>query len=221
MERTRRGKIARLPRAIRTELNRRLDEGDPQKDLVVWLNSLPAVREALQRHFRGKPITPQNLSEWKLGGYRDWRAQSEIQEAAGGSREDIGLRENENETLPALADTLAHWLAMRLAAETRRIARAEGDDGWKRLRQFSRELATLRRGDFQKQRLELDRQREQRKAERVQPPKKITSSEPVDPKALPTLASAEEIAALRQAFFASVGAEIGDFPPPSNFFAPG
>ncbi len=223
MEPTRRGKIARLPRAIRTELNHRLDEGDPQKDLVVWLNSLPEVKEVLKLHFEGKPISPQNLSEWKLGGYRDWRAQIEAQEIARCLREDTTTWESENETLPSMAETLALWLATRLAAETRRIAEAEGDEGWMRLRQFSRELAVLRRADLQKQRLELERQREQRKAERDRQSKGTgsTSAEPVDPDAPPPLTQAEKIAAIRKAFFADVEAEIVDLPPRPNFFAPG
>ncbi len=32
------GKIARLPRALREELNRHLDEGEAGVDLVAWLN---------------------------------------------------------------------------------------------------------------------------------------------------------------------------------------
>jgi hypothetical protein len=34
---TRNGKIARLPLAVRQELNRRLDEGEQGKKLVAWL----------------------------------------------------------------------------------------------------------------------------------------------------------------------------------------
>ncbi len=165
MEPTRRGKIARLPRAIREELNHRLDEGDPQKDLVRWLNSLPDVKAVLQTHFEGKAITAQNLSEWKQGGYRDWRAQLEALEIARCLREESSLSQGESEGQPPLVDALAFWLTVRLAAETRGIVEAEPEEGWKRLRQFSRELAVLRRGDLQRQRLELERQREQRKAE--------------------------------------------------------
>src|SRR5713101_7111978 len=38
------GKIARLPLAIREQLNRRLQDGEIGRDLVVWLNSAPAVQ---------------------------------------------------------------------------------------------------------------------------------------------------------------------------------
>ncbi len=69
---TRKSKIARLPRGIRDELNRRLDNGESGVRLVKWLNELPEAREVLARDFQGHAITPQNLSEWKSGGYQDW-----------------------------------------------------------------------------------------------------------------------------------------------------
>ncbi len=69
---TRKGKIARLPKVIREELNRRLDDGWLHIRLVAWLNGLPEVKEILDRQFGGRAITPQNLSVWKAGGYQDW-----------------------------------------------------------------------------------------------------------------------------------------------------
>ena len=69
---TRRGKIARLPLAVRQELNTRLRNGEEAKQLVLWLNSLPAVQEVLAAQFQGKPIAECNLSRWRAGGYADW-----------------------------------------------------------------------------------------------------------------------------------------------------
>jgi hypothetical protein len=69
---TRLGKTARLPREIREELNVRLNNGEMGTELVEWLNGLPAVRTVLEAKFQGRPISPQNLSEWKQGGYKDW-----------------------------------------------------------------------------------------------------------------------------------------------------
>ena len=40
------GKIARLPRAIRDELNRRMDDGQTGKELLPWLNGLPKSKTA-------------------------------------------------------------------------------------------------------------------------------------------------------------------------------
>jgi len=80
MNTTRTGKIARLPHHIREQLNRRLHEGEQAKHLAPWLNSLPEVQAILAAAFGGKPIRPQNLSEWKQGGYRDWLLQQEALE---------------------------------------------------------------------------------------------------------------------------------------------
>ena len=50
---------------MRQELNRRLDEGEPGKKLVSWLNGLPEVQAIVAAEFGGKSIREQNLSEWK------------------------------------------------------------------------------------------------------------------------------------------------------------
>src|ERR1035441_634149 len=71
---TRIGKIARLPRELREQLNCRLHDGEPGTQLVVWLNSLPEAQAVLAREFGGRAVSEQNLSEWKQGGYRDWLA---------------------------------------------------------------------------------------------------------------------------------------------------
>ena len=80
---TRTGKIARLPYDIRNQLNRRLNDGEFGNDLVAWLNDLPEVQQTLAEHFDSRPVSTQNLSEWKAGGYRDWLLQQEALELAG------------------------------------------------------------------------------------------------------------------------------------------
>lgn len=77
---TRNGKIARLSKVVREELNRRIDNSEQGKSLVKWLNSLPEVQAVMVAEFDGKPIREQNLSEWKNGGYRDWQARQERHE---------------------------------------------------------------------------------------------------------------------------------------------
>jgi hypothetical protein len=74
---TRTGKIARLPVAVREEVNRRLLDGEPGSKILPWLNGLEAVLRILDEHFGEEPITPQNLSEWRQGGYADWLARRE------------------------------------------------------------------------------------------------------------------------------------------------
>jgi hypothetical protein len=74
---TRKGKIARLPKEIRDQLNHRLDDGRQGNELVVWLNSLPEVQTVLSKQFEGNAINKQNLSQWRLGGYREWQRKQE------------------------------------------------------------------------------------------------------------------------------------------------
>ncbi len=50
---TRTGKIARLPRSIRDQLNQQLDDGRPAIALVEWLNSLPEVQAVLEAEHDG------------------------------------------------------------------------------------------------------------------------------------------------------------------------
>lgn len=77
MPRARQGKIARLPRVIREVVNHRLADGQTAAEILAWLNAQPKVREVMAKFFDGAEISPQNLSEWRGGGYLDW---CEIQE---------------------------------------------------------------------------------------------------------------------------------------------
>src|SRR5580692_617932 len=76
--RTRNGKIARLPRHIREQLNRRLEDNQPGPKLLEWLNGLPEVQEVLKEDFDGEPISRQNLSQWRQGGYLEWSARKDL-----------------------------------------------------------------------------------------------------------------------------------------------
>lgn len=154
---TRNGKIARLPRAVRQELNRRLDEGEQGKKLVVWLNGLPEVQTIVAAEFGGKAIREQNLSEWKRGGYRDWQAQQEALEIA--DRLGEGTAEWAAEERAPLADTLTLWLIGRYALETRWVAKTGGREGWRLLREMCGDVVELQKGQHSRQRLQIDRER--------------------------------------------------------------
>ncbi|MDB6017726.1 MAG: hypothetical protein JWR19_2215 [Pedosphaera sp.] len=75
---TRVGKIARLPLAVRTELNERLQNGESHRNLVAWLNGLPPVQETMAREFGGRPISAPNMTAWKQGGYMEWEMRRKI-----------------------------------------------------------------------------------------------------------------------------------------------
>src|SRR5580658_2810733 len=66
------GKISRLPEAVRLELNRRLQNSVPTREIVDWLNALPEVRAVLRAQFGGSPISEDNVSKWRKTGYAAW-----------------------------------------------------------------------------------------------------------------------------------------------------
>ncbi len=155
---TRTGKIARLPREIREQLNRRLDDGETGKKLVRWLNSSPKVKAILKAEFGGRPINEPTLTEWKKGGYREWLDQQEAKEL-------VPLLAAEAEELnpvtgPPFTDQMAVWLAARLMVVVRRLAVAELDDAarWKLLHEAAADIVAFRKGDHSGERLKLDRE---------------------------------------------------------------
>src|SRR5580692_2504281 len=79
---TRNGKIARLPGSVRAELNQRLENGEEGPSLLAWLNGLRDVKKTLKASFGGAPISKQNLSEWRQGGFREWQIRRELIEQA-------------------------------------------------------------------------------------------------------------------------------------------
>jgi hypothetical protein len=166
---TRNGKIARLPRPIRDELNRRFQDGKPGVQLVEWLNDLPEVRRILAEGFGALPISEQNLSEWKAGGYRDWLARQETLSQARELAADA--KELAQVTDGRLTDHLATVLAARYAAalagwngepteEFRRQLRA--------LRGLCQDIVELRRGDHSGARLSLEQERIEREREKTE-----------------------------------------------------
>ena len=141
----RNGKIARLPRPLRDELNRRLDDGQEAKQLAPWLNSLPEVQAVLAAHFNGQAINEVNLSQWKRGGFLDWQNLEERREGLGWLIEDCaGL---ESCAAAGLPDKLALVLAADFASAARALLEGvtEPQERWERLRQLLPELSRLRR----------------------------------------------------------------------------
>lgn len=167
---TRTGKIARLPRDLRHQLNRRMADGEPGIRLVEWLNGLEPVRQVLAQDFGGREISEQNLSEWKAGGYQDWLARQETLVCA---RE---LADDASELAEAADGSLADHLSVVLSARYAALVsgwNGEMDDKFRRqvraLRTLCQDIVELRRGDHTAERLRLDLERfaEARKADEV------------------------------------------------------
>lgn len=110
---SRKGKIARLPRTIRNELNERLADGEAAAPVLEWLNALPKTQAVLKKQFHGKPVTEANLSDWRKGGYAEWSL-------SGDALDDAALMAESGEDFPA-AGPLAEQLSTILCTRYNRI----------------------------------------------------------------------------------------------------
>lgn len=149
---TRKGKIARLPRAIRDELNQRLDNGEQGVRLVEWLNGLPEVKKVLESDFEARPITDGNLADWKNGGFLDWQAQQEARSLV------QELKADGRELAPAdeLAELFTTVLMTHYAAAVRRSnadTAEEPREQVKRLGKSLRDITRLRRCELVRERV--------------------------------------------------------------------
>lgn len=111
----RNGKIARLPRFVRDELNERLECSEESPQLLDWLNALPEVQKVVTDAFGGVPISKQNLSQWRLGGFQEWLARRDLLENA---RDLTQLAEEMNHECEqsVLADDVAQVLTARFGS---------------------------------------------------------------------------------------------------------
>ncbi len=139
---TRIGKIAQLPKPIRDDLNHRLANGLQAPELLKWLNGLPEIKELIATKFDNHAISPQNLTEWRHGGYQDWLRHQEherrIQRLA---EEGTGLKNIEGEQ-----DLFEHSARIALAEimiDLDDLHQLKGNERWERLRALTRELARL------------------------------------------------------------------------------
>jgi hypothetical protein len=66
------GKIARLPLAVREELNARLRDNENGQTLLLWLNGLAISQKRCETEWNGEPISDANLSLWRSGGFAEW-----------------------------------------------------------------------------------------------------------------------------------------------------
>jgi hypothetical protein len=165
------GKIARLPLDIREQLNRRLQDGEIGRELVVWLNSVPEVQAVLKAEFGDRPVNEPNLSDWRTGGYEDWRVQQETMQQVNqlvANAKELGGASN-----TPLSELLTTCLAARYAVELSRLTTArtpregmrptteadgEGGCDLEVLRKLCRDVLALRRLDLAAQRLRIERE---------------------------------------------------------------
>jgi hypothetical protein len=165
---SRKGKIARLPCEVRELLNHRLRDGMGGPAVLEWLNGLPEVQEIIKEDFGGIPVSKQNLSEWRLGGYLEWlRHQGSLDMVR-------GLMERVDGVIAAadeedLGDRLSVALSVELVKTTEALLaeKMTHKERWKLLRDILPHLAVLRRADHRAVRVRMAEERWDRETERL------------------------------------------------------
>jgi hypothetical protein len=152
-------KISRLPRVIRDELNRRLDDGEAFLPLLEWLNGHPDVQRVLHQSFDDRPITDGNLSDWKQGGFIEWQRFQEASEWARAVATESDHIAAESGHLP-LSDRLSATVTLALGKLLRELAAGSlsDDSNQEKFIALLKQLTRLRRDDHLAERLRMDRE---------------------------------------------------------------
>jgi len=146
---TRKSKIARLPNAIRQELNERLRDGEPANALLEWLNGLAQVKALLERYFEGRLVTEQNVSEWKNGGYLDWVRDEDARTWLDKLKSGTSALEKSVE-----GPEISKLYSAKLAVEMTRLGQAlldtepDPEKRWERVCAVHKQISRLRRDDL-------------------------------------------------------------------------
>jgi hypothetical protein len=164
----RNGKIARLPRHLRDRLNQALYDRYTAKSLCHALNQLPEVKALMAQYFDGRPLRPQNLSEWKQGGYRDWLRHRELLEQ---KRELNADAKDLSDTAHGLAGSLFGLLTLDytdLLMHGDTQTPGEFEARRKKLSLVSQDIARLHRCDLHARRVQVQEAKSQRDEEKTE-----------------------------------------------------
>ncbi|MEO6034512.1 MAG: hypothetical protein ABIQ35_04580 [Verrucomicrobiota bacterium] len=156
---SRNGKIARLPKHIHDMVGEKLSNGEQCKQLVEWLNGVNCVQEVLKEQFQGRPVSEQNHSEWKQGGYQDWQRDQEtkqfitrLTELSGDLDEASDGKEISDRFAAVVAAEIAKLALILMEKET------DPEKRWKQLCEVHRELSQLGRDDHRAIRMLIKRE---------------------------------------------------------------
>jgi len=159
---TRTGKIARLPHALRDEINRRLLDGEASPQLLAWLNEQPAAIKIWEAHFDGQPASAENLSQWRQGGYKDWIDRRDRAEHLKTLSKFAGdLAKSGGNIADGAASIIAGHILEALEESANLAVTGGTDDAEKDphagLAKMAAAVATLQTAGIARQRLELDK----------------------------------------------------------------
>jgi hypothetical protein len=192
MVKTPNGKIARLPRNIRDELNQRLENGEPADAILPWLNALPEVQAMLADQFAASPVNQQNLTNWRHGGYQYWLEGREhhnlVRELVQDAKEFTALP-----GAPDLARQMSTVFLAELVLSARKAQTELTDpaEQFERLRSLLHAVSQVRREDCLTERLALDRERQALRQERKLLKAAGRKNRPADPQLLQLLSELE------------------------------
>jgi hypothetical protein len=164
----RNGKIAHLPRPLRDRICQRIYENASLTQLAEALNQIPEVQAVLANHFNAKPISQQNLSEWKAGGYRDWLLKRQLLE---NKTESVADARQLAQTAHGLADSLFGILTLDYAQIMMNRDQDDEETFEKKraaLSILSQDIVRLRRCQIQARRVEIQEGRFERDEEKTQ-----------------------------------------------------
>lgn len=182
----RNGKIARMPYNIREELNRRLRDGKFGPALLKWLNEQPECLEVLDDEFESRPITKQNLSEWRQGGYEDWVRKEEARQRLDVLREKASDLEKDAGGM-AIADRLGTLLAAELAVALEQLNEIKDPkERWIQIKETAREVYRLRREDHHARKLRMAEEQYERREKEAEARRLLKLQEAVHNKQLMT-----------------------------------
>jgi len=169
---TRSGKIARLPHVLREEVNVRLMDGQTSRVILPWLNKQPAAVAVWERDFEGVPASAQNLSEWKLGGWKEWRERKErVENLKTLSSFAHDLTKSGGHIADGAASILAGQILEALEQAGNLVVTGGSDDAEKDpnagLVAMAKAVSSLQKSSVSKGKLDLDRERSKQNRERL------------------------------------------------------
>lgn len=159
----RQGKIARLPHRLRKQVNNRLRDGETARKLLSWLNAQPDAITVWNAEFEGVPASAQNLSEWRLGGFKEYLRERDKLDAIT-TLSDYALEIAER-TGASLADGAAAIIAGQIVKSFETLA--DTDEGGLSLDKAAFAVAALRTGDHAKEKLTLAKQKHKLSTEKI------------------------------------------------------
>lgn len=156
----RQGKIARLPHHLRQEVNFRLLNNETAKEILSWLNEETEAIETWDSHFEGAPANPQNLSEWRLGGFKEWISKREKVE---------NLKTLSSFCLDAAraGQNISDGAAAIAAGELLQALESAATDEDADLGKLTSAISAIRAGNIAQARLDLDKEKHATKKEEV------------------------------------------------------